>query len=158
MDSDPTSNQYESTLQSATNISSETAEIMIHSPDLEVAGSRERREGERRLRGYGIEPEKGEEEEGSVSSDSSSDEEEVDEHRLLSASFHHAKAASARAAASSGARVGAAQSGGRMNPAAATGTSTIGVNLSDSWNDDDIDPFTHGPPLTKWDCFKVSLS
>ena len=41
---------------------------------------------------------------------------------------------------------------------AAGGTSVNRANLSDSWNDDDLDPFSYGPPLTKWDYLKVGLS
>ena len=133
-------NQYEgpnSGSVGATNLDTEAAGI-INRPDLEGA-NRERRG---RGRGYNIEAE---EEEGSVSSDS---EEEVDEHRLLSASFH------TKAAAGVGGGVrSTGQSRGHIPAVGATS-----VNLSDSWNDDDIDPFSYGPPLTKWDYFKVSLS
>ena len=132
------SNQYEEPNNGsagATNLDTEAAEI-VNRPDLEGA-ERERRR--RRGRGYNIEAE--EKDSDSVSSDS---EEEVDEHRLLSASFHTKAAAGGVAG----------QSSRGHNPAAGANN----VNLSDSWNDDDIDPFSYGPPLTKWDYFKVSLS
>lgn len=106
--------------------------VKFNRPDLEGADRG-------RERGYSIE-----EEEGSVSSDSS--EEEVDEHRLLSARFH------TKAGVGGGGVKSTGESGGR-NPAAGA----TSVNLSDSWNDEDLDPFSYRPPLTKWDYFKVSL-
>ena len=159
---DSTSNQYpskgganndEST--SAPNLDTEPAEIMIHRADL--AEGRERS-----ARGdFNIEAEREDEEE--EDSDSSDTSEEVDEHRLLSASFHAQRvAASAAAGLGLGSGVGGgvkwagtAAAPGRVCSSAAGDTTR--VNLSDSWNDDDIDPFSYGPPLTKWDYFKVSL-
>ena len=79
-------------------------------------------------RSYSIEAE-----EDSVSSDSSED---VDEHRLLSVSS-----------------AGGRRDGVESTPGTAAATS---INLSDSWNEEDIDPFSYYPPLTKWDYFKVS--
>lgn len=142
---DSTSNQYHSKgganneSTSAPNLDTEAAlEIMIHRADLAE-------DRERSARGdFDIQTEREDaEEEDSDSSDTS---EEVDEHRLLSASFHAQRMAAAATAATPGRAVRSSAAG-----------DTTRVNLSDSWNDDDIDPFSYGPPLTKWDYFKVSL-
>lgn len=132
---DPRSNQYEEP------IDTETAEI-VDRPDLEST--------DRELRGRGYSIEAGEKEDSAESSDSS--EEEVDEHRLLSASFHAAKTGVRGGRGGKSTGHGESESG-RRNPAA----STTSINLSDSWNDEDLDPFSYGPPLTRWDYFKVSL-
>ena len=141
---DSTSNQYHSKgganndeSTSAPNLDTEAAEIMIHRADLAE-------DRERSARGdFDIQTEREDaEEEDSDSSDTS---EEVDEHRLLSASLHAQRVAAAATAAAPG----------RVRSSAAGDTTR--VNLSDSWNDDDIDPFSYGPPLTKWDYFKVNL-
>ena len=156
--------------------SQEAAGIMaVHRPDLEGADSREKRGGgrEREVGGFKTVAEgkvkPGEEEENdSVSSDSSEEDEEVDEHRLLSASVH-AKAAAAvlvRGGAGGGGKstgIAVAQSDHMeyvilFFNLAAGGASVNRASLSDSWNDDDLDPFSYGPPLTKWDYLKVSLS
>ena len=154
MDDSP-SNQYHSSgpnneaiLNQATNLDSEESAgiVVVHRPDLEGADSREKRE---RGRGRGVGrftivadgQETGEEGDDSVSSASSEEDEEVDEHRLLSASFH-AKAAAVGVGGGDG--IASAQSGGS--------------NLSNSWNDDDLDPFSYVPPLTKWDYFKVGMT
>ena len=91
--------------------------------------------GGRRERGYKTRREKEEEEkeeEESTISDSSS---EVDEHRLLSVNC-----------------------GSNMSTTSAQEQATR-VKLTqdeESWSDEDIDPFSFYPPLTKWDYLKVS--
>ena len=96
--------------------------------------------------------------EGEVDSISSDFSEDVDEHRLLSASFGATSAGEAGAVATALARL---QSRGGNNPPVSAHRgpgASRGIDLqSDSWNDDDIDPFSYYPPLTRWDCIKVSI-